>query len=74
VRDSAVWKAPQGAAVTWVQMGHGNVDIQSYVKKYVELCPGKALSLESILLGPRIFPYREASFWDAYRGTPAWGI
>jgi sugar phosphate isomerase/epimerase len=72
VRDSAVWKVPQGAAVTWVQMGRGNVDIQSYVKKYVELCPGKALSLESILLGPRIFPYREAAFWDNYRATPAW--
>ena len=44
VRDSAVWNVPQGAAVTWVQMGRGNVDIDSYVRKYVELCPGKALS------------------------------
>jgi sugar phosphate isomerase/epimerase len=72
VRDSAVWNVSQGTAVTWVQMGRGNVDIASYVKKYAELCPGKAISLESILLGPRIFPYREASFWDAYRKTPAW--
>ncbi|HMF75758.1 MAG TPA: TIM barrel protein [Bryobacteraceae bacterium] len=72
VRDSAVWKVPQGTAVTWVQMGRGNVDIDSYVRKYAELCPGKALSLESILLGPRIFPYRDPAFWDAYRKTPAW--
>jgi len=72
VRDSAVWTVPQGAAVTWVQMGRGNVGIESYVKKYAELCPGKAVSLESILLGPRVFPYREQSFWDAYRQTPAW--
>lgn len=72
VRDSAVWKTPQGAAVTWVQMGRGNVDIDSYVRKYVELCPDKALSMESILLGPRILPYREPAFWDAYRQTPAW--
>lgn len=72
VRDSAVWKVPQGAAVTWVQMGRGNVDIDSYVRKYVELCAGKALSMESILLGPRIFPYRDAAFWDAYRDVPAW--
>ena len=72
VRDSAVWKVPTGAAVTWVQMGRGNVDIQSYLKKYVEWCPGKAVSIESILLGPRIFPYREAAFWDNYRATPAW--
>jgi sugar phosphate isomerase/epimerase len=72
VRDSAVWKVPEGAAVTWVQMGRGNVDIDSYVRKYVELCPGKALSLESILLGPRILPYRDPNFWNAYRQMPAW--
>jgi sugar phosphate isomerase/epimerase len=72
VRDSAVWKVPQGAAVTWVQMGRGNVDIDSYVRKYIELCPGKALSLESIVFGPRILPYRDRTFWDAYRKTPAW--
>lgn len=72
VRDSAVWIVPQGAGVTWVQMGRGNVGIESYVKKYAELCPGKAISLESILLGPRVFPYRDQSFWNAYRQTPAW--
>ena len=72
VRDSAVWKVPQGAAVTWVQMGRGNVGIDSYVRKYVELCPGKALSMESILLGPRILPYRDPTFWGAYRQMPAW--
>jgi len=72
VRDSAVWKVPQGAAVTWVQMGRGNVDIDSYVRKYLELCPGKALSMESILLGPRIFPFRDRAFWDPYRQALAW--
>jgi sugar phosphate isomerase/epimerase len=72
LRDSAVWKVPQGAAVTWVQMGRGNVDIDSYVRKYVELCPGRPLSLESIVFGPRILPYSERTFWDAFRKTPAW--
>ena len=72
VRDSMVWNVPQGAAVTWVQMGRGNVNIDSYVRKYVELCPGKALSLESIVFGPKILPYRDPAFWDAYRQTPAW--
>jgi sugar phosphate isomerase/epimerase len=72
VRDSAVWNVPQGAAVTWVQMGRGNVDIDSYVRKYVELCPGKVLSMESILFGPRVLPYRDPAFWDAYRQTRAW--
>ena len=72
LRDSAVWKMPEGAAVTWVQMGRGNVDIDSYVQRYVELCPGKPLSLESIVFGPRILAYNEHAFWDAYRKTPAW--
>lgn len=72
LRDSAVWNVPEGAAVTWVQMGRGNVEIDSYVRKYIELCPGRPLSLESILLGPRVLPFRQPSFWDAYRNTPAW--
>jgi len=72
VRDSAVWRTPEGAAVAWTRMGEGNVDIDSYVRKYVQLCPGKALSMECIVTGARPFPFREAKFWDAYRTTPAW--
>jgi sugar phosphate isomerase/epimerase len=72
VRDSAVWRVPQGAAVTWLQMGRGNVDIDSYVRSYVERCPGKALSMESILFGPKILPYRDPAFWDPYREARAW--
>lgn len=72
VRDSAVWLTPDGAAVTWVRMGEGNVDIESYVRRYAQLCPGRALSLESIVFGPRKLPYRNAKFWDAYRDVPAW--
>jgi 3-oxoisoapionate decarboxylase len=72
VRDSAVWQTPEGVAVTWVQMGRGNVDIDSYLHKFAELCPGKPLSLESIVFGPRKLPTRNPSFWDAYRKTPAW--
>jgi len=71
LRDSAVWKVPQGAAVTWVQMGRGNVGIDSYVRKYIELCPGRPLSLESILFGPKILPYWDQNFWAAYRNVPA---
>jgi sugar phosphate isomerase/epimerase len=72
VRDSAVWKVPEGAAVAWVRMGEGNVKIDEYVRKYVALCPGRALSLESIVTGPRIFAYRNPEFWDMYRDVPAW--
>lgn len=72
VRDSAVWRVPQGAAVTWVEFGKGNVAIEGYVKKYVELCPGRAVSLESIVFGPRMLPFKEAKFWEPFRQTPAW--
>jgi sugar phosphate isomerase/epimerase len=72
VRDSAVWLTPEGASVTWVRMGEGNVDIESYVRKYAQLCPGRAMSLECIVFGPRKLPFRDPKFWDAYRDVPAW--
>ena len=74
VRDSAVWRTPQGAAVSWVRMGDGNVDIDSYCRKYAELCPGRALSMECIVMGPRMFNYRDPKFWEAYRDVPAWNF
>ncbi len=72
VRDSAVWRVPEGAAVSWVRMGEGNVGIDEYCRKYAALCPGRALSMESIVTNPRIFAFRDAKFWDAYRDVPAW--
>jgi sugar phosphate isomerase/epimerase len=72
VRDSAVWRTPEGAAVSWVRMGEGNVNIEDYVHKYARLCPGRALSMECIVMGPRMFPYKDPKFWDAYRTDAAW--
>jgi len=72
VRDSAVWTVPEGAAVAWVRMGEGNVSIDSYVRDYARLCPGRALSMETIVTGPRVFAFRKPGFWDNYRTTPAW--
>jgi sugar phosphate isomerase/epimerase len=72
VRDTAVWNTPQGAAVAWQRMGDGNIDIESYVRTFAEKCPGRPLSLEIIVTGPRYYNYRDPKFWDAYRGTPAW--
>ena len=40
VRDTAVWRTPEGAAVAWVRMGEGNVDIAGYVRKYARALPG----------------------------------
>jgi sugar phosphate isomerase/epimerase len=72
VRDSYLWKTPEGIAVQWTRMGEGNVDIAAWVKRYRELCPGKALSMEIIVTGARKFSIFEHKFWDAYRDTPAW--
>ena len=58
VRDSAVWSVPEGLAVSWVRMGEGNVNIDEYCRKYAALCPGRALSMETIVMGPRVFPFR----------------
>ena len=74
VRDSAVWRVPEGAAVAWVRMGEGNVKIEEYVRKYAELCPGQALSMETIVTAPRVFAYRDPAFWEAYRDVPAWAF
>jgi sugar phosphate isomerase/epimerase len=72
LRDSAVWRVPEGAAVSWVRMGEGNVDIEGFVRKYAALCPGRALSIESIVMGPRTYPFRDPKFWDGYRNVVAW--
>lgn len=72
VRDTAVWRVPEGAAVQWVRMGEGNVGIGDYIRKLAQRCPGRALSLEIIVSRPRIFAYHDPKFWDAYRKTPAW--
>jgi sugar phosphate isomerase/epimerase len=72
IRDSYLWATPEGAAVRWVRLGEGNVDMDGWIRKYLELCPGKALSLEILVYGPRMYPYRKPEFWNAYRSTPAW--
>lgn len=72
VRDTAVWRVPQGAAVAWTRMGDGNIGIDDYVRKYAELCPGRPLSLEIIVTGPRIYPFLDPKFWGPYKNQPAW--
>lgn len=72
VRDSAVWNTPQGAAVAWTRMGEGNIGMEDYIREFAAKCSGRALSLEVIVTGPRMFNYRDPKFWDAFRKDPAW--
>jgi sugar phosphate isomerase/epimerase len=72
IRDSAIWEVPEGAAVQWVPMGAGNVDIDRVARRYAELCPDKVFSLEIInTRTPRIFAYWNEAFWEHYRDVPA---
>ena len=58
MRDSALWKTPEGIAVRWTRMGEGNMGIEQYLRTYVQTCLGKAVSLEVIVSGqPRMFNY-----------------
>jgi sugar phosphate isomerase/epimerase len=72
VRDTAVWRTPQGAAVAWTRMGEGNMGIADYIREYAAKCPGRPLSLEIIVTGPRFYNFLGPKFWDAFRQTPAW--
>jgi sugar phosphate isomerase/epimerase len=72
VRDTAVWRVPEGVAVRWVNMGEGNVDIDGWIKKFMKMHPGMPITFENIVSGPpriiRVFD--EATFKD-YPKMPA---
>src|SRR5262245_16389905 len=55
VRDSAVWKVPEGIAVRWVNMGDGNVDIDGWIRKFIQAKPGMPIIFENLVsANPRI--------------------
>jgi 3-oxoisoapionate decarboxylase len=73
MRDSAVWRTPEGIAVRWTRMGEGTIGMEDYLRTYIQKCPGKAVSLEVIVSAqPRMFRYADPQFWALYRSTPAW--
>ncbi len=72
VRDTALWRVPQGVAAQWVNMGEGNVDIAGWVRKFVEKCPGQSVSIENIISpAPRVSPVFEPEIWKSFSKTPA---
>lgn len=72
LRDSSLWRTPEGIAVEWVPSGEGNVNLQGWVEKFTRLCPGRTLSAEVICIPPRTYPVLKPAFWGPYRGQPAW--
>jgi sugar phosphate isomerase/epimerase len=71
IRDSYLWNTPDGTAVNWTRMGEGNVNIEGLLRRFVELCPGKTMSLEIIVMGPRPYAWRKPGFWEGYRNVRA---
>ena len=72
IRDSAVWKVPEGIAVRWVNMGEGNVDIDGWIRKYVAAKPGQPIIFENLVsANPRVHAIYDPKFWDRWRNMPA---
>lgn len=72
IRDTAVFEHPRGAAVQWVALGDGSVDLRRFMDRYRQLCPNAAMQLEIITgIPPEIVPYFEPDFWKVFRNTPS---
>lgn len=71
-RDAVVYEHPRGAAVQWVALGDGSIDMKLFARRFAELCPKAPLLLE-ILTGipPKVLPYLEADYWRGFPDTPA---
>lgn len=73
MRDSYVFNSERGTAVQWCRMGDGNIDMEGYLRKFAEQCPGRTVNLEVIVMNsPRLFDYRNPEAWEIFRNTPAW--
>jgi 3-oxoisoapionate decarboxylase len=72
IRDTAVCPHPKGAAVQWVAMGDGTIDIARWSKLYQEQCPNTNFTLEIIsTLAPKVLNYLEPEYWSVYPDLPA---
>lgn len=72
IRDSVVFAHPRGAAVQWVALGEGSIDMVALAGRFRELCPTAPFHLE-IITGrpPQVIPIRDPAFWKTDPETPA---
>ncbi len=71
LRDGVAWETPKGAAVQWTAMGEGSIDWQAYFQRFVELCPGVPVHIETISGFNRDFNFLERGFWKDFGEQPA---
>jgi sugar phosphate isomerase/epimerase len=72
IRDSVIYEHPRGAAVQWVALGDGSVDLLTFTRRFRELCPQAPMLLE-IITGrpPAVLPFLEPGYWKGFADTPA---
>lgn len=66
LRDSALWESENGATVQWTAMGEGNVDLKAYFQRFVQLCPGVPVHIETISGFNREIPFLKEEFWKVW--------
>ena len=72
VRDTAVWRVPEGVAVRWVNMGEGNVDIDGWIRKFLTMQPGVPVTFENIVSAqPRIIRVFDSATYKDFPKMPA---
>jgi 3-oxoisoapionate decarboxylase len=73
VRDTAVWRTPEGVATRWVRLGEGNVDMAGWIRKFARMHPAKAIGLEIIVSPePNVIRYLDPAVWKDFAKMPAW--
>lgn len=72
IRDTAVWRVPEGVAIRWVNMGDGNVDIDGWIRKFIQLRPGVPITFENLVSGqPRIARVFDPATFKDFSKMPA---
>lgn len=71
LRDSHIWESDKGITVQWAAMGDGVVDFAAYFDRFVTLCPGLPVHIETISGFNKEFAFFDPEFWKAYEGLTA---
>ena len=66
LRDSMIWEYPDGAKVQWTAMGEGVVDWKKFFDRFVALCPGVPVHIETISGFAREVPFLRQGFWSVF--------
>jgi len=72
IRDAVIYPHRRGAAVQWVPVGEGTLDLRRFAARFRELCKNGRFCLENITGRPaQIVPYLEENFWQDKRRASA---